>query len=89
MALRPDSADSPAVVPPTRRSWMPVRSRIHSSLVSIIPARSSLVRTLGGSAVPQPVMTAPATPGGMAGSQLDLSQAMGWRAVTRSPLMAM
>ena len=68
---------------------MPVRSRIHSSLVSIMPARSSLVSDLGGRAVPQPVMTAPATPFGMRGSQLDLSQAMGWRSVTRSPSMAM
>ena len=52
IALRPDSADNPAVVPPTRRSRMPVRSRIHSSEVSIIPARSSLVRIFGGSARP-------------------------------------
>ena len=57
--------------------WMPVRSRIHSSVVSIIPARSSLVRTFGGSAVPQPVMTAPATPG-RDGGHVSSSSARRW-----------
>src|SRR5262245_26212114 len=59
-AARPASAESPAVVPPTWRSRMPVRSMIHSSLVSSpMSARSWLVSTFGGSAVPHPVMTAP------------------------------
>ena len=44
------SVASPDVVPPTRRSRMPVRSVIQSSLVSIVAARSSLVTTLSGTA---------------------------------------
>ena len=59
MAARPDWMPSDDVGNPMRRSRMPVRSRIHSSLVSIIWARSSLVSTFSGSAVPMPVMRAP------------------------------
>ena len=93
-ASRPASADSPAVVPPTWRWRMPVRSTIHSSSVSRpMSARSWLVSILGGRAVPQPVITAPWAPGRMAGMrdplQLVRSQAMGWRAVTRSVATAM
>ena len=55
-AARPASVASPEVVPPTRRSLMPVRSVIHSSLVSMVAARSSLVTILSGRAVPQPVI---------------------------------
>jgi len=61
IARRADSIDSDAVVPPTCRRLMPVRSTIHSSLVSIIAERSSLVSTFSGSAVPQPVMRLPVT----------------------------
>ena len=50
----------------------------------------------GGRAVPQPVMTAPRAPGRMAGMVMLLpslscvrSQAIGWRAVTRSVATAM
>ena len=64
-AARPLSIDSPAVVPPTWRSLIPVRSRIHSSVVSRYWARSSLVIVFGGSAVPHPVMTAPPMPAGI------------------------
>ena len=55
----PDSTASADVVPPTRRSRMPVRSTIHSSVVSSMASRSALVTTLSGSAVPQPVIAAP------------------------------
>ena len=41
-----------------RRSRMPVRMTIHSSLVSRKVARSALVRTAGGRHLPQPVMAA-------------------------------
>ena len=37
-----------------RRSWIPVRVRIHSSLVSMIRERSSLVTTRSGTAKPVP-----------------------------------
>ena len=47
--------------------WMPVRSTIHSSVVSRYWARSSLVMVFGGRAVPHPVMTAPPTPDGIRG----------------------
>ena len=43
----------------TRRSRIPVRARIHSSLVSTSALRSSLVTTVGGRAVPQPMMALP------------------------------
>ena len=39
-----------------RRSRMPVRSRIHWSLVSTIRSRSALVRRRSGKAMPTPVM---------------------------------
>ena len=76
---------------------MPVRSTIHSSLVSRpMSARSWLVSVFGGRAVPHPVITAPLAPGRMAGmvvllplAQLVRSQAIGWRAVTRSVARAM
>ena len=42
----------------TRRSFMPVRDVIHSSLVSRKVERSALVSTEGGMAAPQPVMAA-------------------------------
>ena len=42
-----------------RRLRTPERSTIHSSLVSRIDSRSLLVTTVGGSAVPHPVMTQP------------------------------
>ena len=67
MALRPASTDRSVVVPPTWRWWMPVRSTIQSWSVSNMPSRSWLVSTFGGSAVPQPVMTPPRTPCGVAG----------------------
>ena len=51
----------PEVVPPMWRSLMPVRSTIHSSLVSRRTAMSSLVTTLSGTAMPQPVMRIPFT----------------------------
>src|SRR3954447_24919210 len=66
-AWRPDSTDSPIVLPPMRRSWMPVRDTIHSSLVSIISASSWLVSTFSGRAVPQPEITPPLVPGRIAG----------------------
>src|SRR5579884_2388977 len=50
---------SSEVVPPMRRSFMPVRSVIQASLVSSRADRSSFVTTLSGTAEPQPVMTAP------------------------------
>src|SRR2546430_14471430 len=42
---------------------MPVRSTIHSSLVSRRAARSALVTTVSGRAAPQPVTAAPRTSG--------------------------
>ena len=42
-----------------RRLWMPTRSRIHWSLVSMRSDRSSLVTTLSGCALPRPVSRAP------------------------------
>ena len=42
----------------TRRSRMPVRDMIHSSSVSMIDARSALVRMAGGMHLPHPVMAA-------------------------------
>ena len=42
----------------TRRSLMPVRVVIHSSLVSMNVARSSFFRTAGGTHFPQPVISA-------------------------------
>src|SRR5439155_11286363 len=47
---------SPA--PAIRRSLMPVRDRIHSSLVSTVRATSLLVITLAGTYEPHPVMAA-------------------------------
>ncbi len=55
-ASRAASVARPEVDPPIRRSPMPVRSRIHSSVVSIQAVRSSLVRTFSGSEAPIPVM---------------------------------
>ena len=45
----------------TRRDWMPTRDLIHSSLVSTIFARSSLVTTLAGWYPPKARIFAPAT----------------------------
>ncbi len=67
IAARPDSTESEAVEPPIRRSEIPVRATIHSSLVSSVFSRSWLVTTFSGSAVPQPEMTAPVAPGRVAG----------------------
>ena len=58
MARSDASMARPVVVPPTRRSRIPVRSMIHSSLVSSVSSRSTLVTTLSGIATPQPVMRA-------------------------------
>ena len=55
----------PVVVPPTRRSRIPVRSMIHSSLVSSVPSRSTLVTTLSG------IADAPAGDAGAAGGHAD------------------
>jgi hypothetical protein len=56
-------------------------------------ARSWLVSVFGGRAVPHPVITAPRAPGRTAGMEIPLqlvrSQAIGWRAVTRSVATAM
>ena len=49
-----------------RRLWMPTRSRIHWSLVSMRWARSSLVTTLSGWTLPRPMMRAPGDGGGQA-----------------------
>ena len=58
-AAIPASMASCEVVPPIRRSRMPVRSWIQASLVSMVTDRSSLVTTLSGTAMPQPVMMPP------------------------------
>src|SRR5688572_20869025 len=50
---------SPSWTCETRRSRMPVRVVIHSSLVSRKVAMSALVSTAGGRHFPQPVMAAP------------------------------
>ena len=68
-AVRPAQASAacaasmarPDVVPPMWRSRIPVRSTIHSSLVSRLTAMSSLVTTLSGTAMPQPVIRIPFT----------------------------
>ena len=44
--------------PLTRRSWMPVRWTIHSSLVSTLFANSSFVTIREGTALPEPTTTA-------------------------------
>jgi hypothetical protein len=49
---------SPVVVPPTRRSRIPVRSTIHASVVSRVASRSAFVTTFSGRAAPQPVRRA-------------------------------
>src|SRR6185369_9856371 len=51
-------ASSMPVTCERRRSLMPVREVIHSSLVSINKARSALLRTDGGMHFPQPVIAA-------------------------------
>ena len=82
---RPASTDRPAVVPPTRRSRMPVRSRIHSSLVSIMLGEVVVGDDLvgQGGAPAGDDGTADAV-GDRAARQAVLSQAMGWR--QRDPL---
>ncbi len=98
------STASPEVVPPTRRSRMPVRSTIHSSLVSRLPSRSALVTTLSGKALPHPVMRALdwSTEAIMqdrrpkrairrpwsSSRHAERSQATGWLLVSRSPATA-
>jgi hypothetical protein len=62
IALRAAVAPRVAVVSPLaaiRRSLIPVRWVIHSSFVSTILARSSLVRRRSGTQLPVPVMFAP------------------------------
>jgi hypothetical protein len=62
IAHRAASAAIDAVVSPSaamRRSWMPVRSTIHSCVVSMPrAAKSSLVRTVAGAARPVPATSA-------------------------------
>ena len=60
-----------------RRVWIPLRSTIHSSVVSNRVVMSSLVTIRSGRAVPQPVMAAP--------GHEACSQAIGWPVWTRSP----
>ena len=84
----PASMARPTVVPPTRRSRMPVRSMIHASVVSSVASRSALVTTLSGRAVPQPVIPHRGCPRVLGARQAVRSQAMGWRLVTRSPSTA-
>ena len=55
LAAMSDEASSAAAI---RRLLMPVRVLIHSSFVSTVFARSSLVRTLSGTQPPTPVITA-------------------------------
>src|SRR5689334_2770887 len=50
---------SPSWTCETRRSRMPVRLVIHSSLVSRKVAMSAFVRTAGGRHLPQPMIAAP------------------------------
>ena len=52
------SAISVAATCDMRRSLMPLRLVIHSSLVSTIRSRSELLSTVGGRAFPQPVISA-------------------------------
>jgi len=62
IALRAAAAPREAVVSPgpaMRRSRMPVRWTIHSSLVSTIVDRSALVRRFSGTEEPVPAMMAP------------------------------
>ena len=66
IARRADATESDAVEPPMCRRLMPVRSVIHSSLVSIIVDKSALVSTFSGNAVPQPMMRPPAISGSAA-----------------------
>src|SRR5438270_2093349 len=54
MACWPASTASVPVDPPKRRSRMPVRSTIHSSVVSRRDAKSALVTIFSGRAAPQP-----------------------------------
>ena len=55
IALEPASTARLLVEPPMRRSLMPVRSVIQASLVSRVRDSSSLVTTLSGMPMPQPV----------------------------------
>ena len=59
MAARPASTESADVVPPTRRSRMPVRSTIQASLVSSRASSCAFVTTVSGRADPQPAIAAP------------------------------
>ena len=59
MAIRALATLSDVVEPPMWRRWIPVRSRIQSSEVSIVLDNSSFVTTRSGSAMPQPVKRAP------------------------------
>ena len=61
-ARRPASAAISEVMPPTRRSLMPVRSVIQASLVSRRAERSSFVTTLSGTEMPQLRTEMPRTP---------------------------
>ena len=59
IALRAASAPRERVVPPMRRSRIPVRSEIHSSDVSRVSESSSFVTTRSGRPIPQPVKRTP------------------------------
>ena len=74
IALRAAAVPRVAVLSPgpaIRRSRMPVRWTIHSSLVSTIRDSSSLVRRFSGKALPVPMMVAPKS--GMGGANCGLS----------------
>src|SRR5262245_24126131 len=60
---RSDEACSGAAI---RRSRIPVRSRIHSSLVSTMRSKSALVSTRSGTYIPVPAMVAPRMASGRA-----------------------
>ena len=59
IAARPEATERLDVVPPTRRSRIPVRSRIHASLVSSRASSCAFVSTVSGRADPQPAIDAP------------------------------
>ena len=59
IALRPAMVPKERAVPPMRRSRMPVRSEIHSSLVSRVSDSSSFVTMRSGRPIPQPLKRTP------------------------------
>ena len=70
-----------------RRSRIPVRSRIHSSFVSIIVERSSFVSTCSGTYEPRPVMEI-ATPFARADHVCSTAKVSVPRAASWSPTRA-